>query len=312
MQTDAIVFERPGMLDVRRVSLSRPGDGDIVAETLFSGISTGTEKLLYEGAMPSFPGMGYPLVPGYESVARVVEAGPASGRRVGETIFVPGASCYTDAAGLFGANAARLVVASARTVPVDPGMAEEATLLALAATAHNAVSRARQTPGLVIGHGVVGRLVARIVTAQGHEPPTVWETAPERRDSGGLYPVIDPSEDTAGRYAAAIEASGNMAALDAAIARLGKGGEVVLAGFYGERVSFGFVPAFMREISVSIAAEFRPADIQAVLSLIEAQRLSLAGLITHHAAPQQARTAYRTAFTDRSCLKMVIDWRNAA
>ena len=101
-------------------------------------------------------------------------------------------------------------------------------------------------------------------------------------------------------------------ALDAAIARLGKGGEIVLAGFYGERVSFGFVPAFMREISVSIAAEFRPADIQAVLSLIEAQRLSLAGLITHHAAPQQARTAYRTAFTDRSCLKMVIDWRNAA
>ena len=102
------------------------------------------------------------------------------------------------------------------------------------------------------------------------------------------------------------------APLDAAIARLGKGGEIVLAGFYGERVSFGFVPAFMREISVSIAAEFRPADIQAVLSLIEAQRLSLAGLITHHAAPQQARTAYRTAFTDRSCLKMVIDWRNAA
>ena len=312
MHTDAIVFEKPGTLDVRRVSLSRPGEGDVVAETLFSGISTGTEKLLFDGTMPSFPGMGYPLVPGYESVARIVEAAPGSGRSAGDIVFVPGANCYTDAAGLFGASAARLVVPGARTVPVDPGMAEDATLLALAATAYNAVNRATQIPGLVIGHGVVGRLVARIIVAQGHEPPTVWETAPERRDSGGLYPVIDPADDTGGRYAAAIDASGNLAALDAAIARLTKGGTLVLAGFYGDRVSFGFVPAFMREISVSIAAEFKPADIQAVLRLVETGRLSLAGLITHHASPQQAQTAYQTAFTQGGCLKMVIDWRNAA
>ena len=35
-----------------------------------------TEKLLWNGTMPHFPGMGYPLVPGYESVGRVIEAGP--------------------------------------------------------------------------------------------------------------------------------------------------------------------------------------------------------------------------------------------
>ncbi|NJR20536.1 MAG: chlorophyll synthesis pathway protein BchC, partial [Hyphomonadaceae bacterium] len=40
-------------------------------------------------------------------------------------------------------------------------------------------------------------------------------------------------------------------------------------------------------------------------------RLSLAGLITHAAAHDQADSAYRTAFTDPSCLKMILDWRDA-
>lgn len=57
--------------------------------------------------MPPFPGMGYPLVPGYEAAGEVVEAGPDSGLRPGERVFVPGANCFmpTEAAklrGLFG------------------------------------------------------------------------------------------------------------------------------------------------------------------------------------------------------------------
>ena len=44
-------------------------DDEIVVDVEFSGISTGTERLLWDGRMPPFPGMGYPLVPGYESVS---------------------------------------------------------------------------------------------------------------------------------------------------------------------------------------------------------------------------------------------------
>ena len=47
----------------------------MLVEVDYSGISTGTEKLLFNGRMPAFPGMGYPLVPGYESVGRIVDAG---------------------------------------------------------------------------------------------------------------------------------------------------------------------------------------------------------------------------------------------
>jgi 2-desacetyl-2-hydroxyethyl bacteriochlorophyllide A dehydrogenase len=44
--------------------------------------------------MPHFPGMGYPLVPGYESVGVVIEAGADCRAALGETVFVPGARCY--------------------------------------------------------------------------------------------------------------------------------------------------------------------------------------------------------------------------
>src|SRR6478736_334792 len=102
MNTNAVVLDRPEHLALRTLLLTAPGDADLVVEIDHSGISTGTEKLLWTGRMPSFPGMGYPLVPGYESVGRVVCAGPQSGIPVGETVFVPGARCFGDVRGLFG------------------------------------------------------------------------------------------------------------------------------------------------------------------------------------------------------------------
>jgi 3-hydroxyethyl bacteriochlorophyllide a dehydrogenase len=60
---------------MRSRALTAPQSTDVVIDIAWSGISSGTERLLWEGRMPSFPGMGYPLVPGYESVGRIVDAG---------------------------------------------------------------------------------------------------------------------------------------------------------------------------------------------------------------------------------------------
>ncbi len=312
MQTAAIVFEKPGTLAVRQLALNNPDSADVVVQSQFSGISSGTEKMLYEGTMPTFPGMQYPLVPGYETVGTVIEAGAASGREVGDQVFVPGANCYAEAAGLFGASASRLVVPGARTVKTRFDRPEEAALLALAATAHHAVFRSARPASLVIGHGVLGRLIARIIISTGNPAPTVWDTVAARRSGAEGYTAVSSGEDRDQRHDTIIDASGNTAVIDTAIARLNRRGELVLAGFYGRRVDFDFPFAFMKEISMSIAAEFTPADLEAVLALIDAGRLSLSGLITHHSAPADAAEAYRTAFNDPDCLKMIIDWRKAA
>ncbi len=81
MEALAVVLQEPRQLSLERLPITPPGAADIVVDTRWSGISTGTERLLWSGRMPAFPGMGYPLVPGYESVGEVVEAGPDAGKR---------------------------------------------------------------------------------------------------------------------------------------------------------------------------------------------------------------------------------------
>ena len=312
MDTVAVVLDGPGSLGLKRLELRAPTSTDVVVETRWSGISTGTERLLYTGRMPPFPGMGYPLVPGYESVGEVVEAGTGSGLVAGQMVFVPGASCYKEARGLFGGAAARLIVPGARVVPVDAGLGEQGVLLALAATAYHAIAAGAVKPGLIVGHGTLGRLLARVTLAMGAAPPVVWETNPVRQGGAEGYEVLQPDDDARRDYGAIYDASGAPGLINKLVARLSHGGEIVLAGFYEEPVSFVFPPAFMKEARLRVAAEWTPADLAGTRDLIETGRLDLSGLITHHRAPEAAASAYETAFSDADCLKMVLDWRRAA
>jgi 3-hydroxyethyl bacteriochlorophyllide a dehydrogenase len=312
MKATAVVLQSPEHLTLSQLDLTEPTDQDVVVDIAWSGISTGTEKLLWSGRMPAFPGMGYPLVPGYESVGRVSQAGSDSGRRVGDTVFVPGSSCFGPVRGLFGGAAKTLVVSGARALPIDAQLAERAVLFALAATAFHAASApGTQQPDLIIGHGVLGRMLARLAVLAG-AAPVVWETNPGRREGAVGYEVIDPSTDTKRNYRCICDVSGDSALLDSLIGRLVLGGEVVLAGFYDEPLTFVFPPAFMREARLRVAAQWQPADLVAVKVLAESGRLSLDGLITHRFEAIQADRAYRTAFGDPACLKMILDWRGQA
>jgi len=312
MQSRAIIFEKPGSLAIGEIDLAEPTPSDVVVEMEWSGISTGTERLLWTGRMPHFPGMGYPLVPGYESVGRIVEAGPQSGRKAGGRVFVPGANCYGEIRGLFGGASSRVVVAGKRVIPLDDTLNEDGVLLALSATAKHAIAIARRgPPELIVGHGVLGRLLARIATASGGKP-VVWETNPGRRSGADGYEVIAPDDDTRQDYQTICDVSGDASLLDTFIGRMARGGEVILAGFYEQPLSFAFPPAFMREARISVAAQWQPTDLAAVKYMIETGRLSLDGLITHRRAANEAQDAYQTAFEDPGCLKMILDWRHAS
>jgi bacteriochlorophyllide a dehydrogenase len=309
MNALAVVLQQPEQLALRRLDLTPPTDDDVVVEIEWSGISTGTERLLWNGRMPQFPGMGYPLVPGYESVGRVVQAGSRSGATVGERVFVPGAKCFGDVRGLFGGAASCVVLPAARTVSISDRLGEQGVLLALAATAfHVAGGEPLAQPDLIIGHGVLGRMIARLAVAAG-ATPTVWETNAARREGAAGYTVIDPSTDTRRDYRCICDVSGDSALLDTLISRLAPGGEVVLAGFYDTPLSFVFAPAFMREARIRVAAQWQPADLINVRDMAEAGTLSLDGLITHRHDALSADAAYRTAFGDAACLKMTLDWR---
>lgn len=309
MNAMAVVLEKPEHLVLSRLALSEPTAEDVVVDIDWSGISTGTEKLLWSGRMPAFPGMGYPLVPGYESVGRVSVAGANSGRRVGDSVFVPGSNCFGPVRGLFGGAAQRLVVPGTRALQIDAQLAERGVLFALAATAYHANSAVgTQQPDLIVGHGVLGRMMARLAVAAG-KTPTVWETNASRRAGAAGYEVIDPALDERRNYRCICDVSGDSSLLDTLIGRLAHGGEVVLAGFYDAPLSFVFPPAFMREARLRIAAQWQPDDLVAVRKLVDSGALSLDDLITHRSLAVDADNAYRTAFGDPACLKMILDWR---
>ena len=314
MITKAVVMTEPGSLAIKPVDLKNPSKEDVVIEINYSGISTGTEKLFYNGKMPQFPGMGYPLVPGYESTGEVVQAPEDSSIKVGDVVFVPGADCYSGSVkSLFGGAARMIISAPNRLIKIDSTMGCSGALFALAATARHAIAGfGNKMPDVIVGHGVLGRLLARLVVLAGEKPPIVWEKNILRHSGAIDYEVVLPEYDERSDYDCIFDVSGDSEILDSLIGRVRKGGEVVLAGFYPERLGFGFAQAFLKEVSLRVSAEFTPEDVATTKLLIEDGSLSFDGLISNVSSAKNASKAYNIAFNNAECLKMVLGWRNAA
>jgi len=311
----AIVFDAPQQLSIKTLEVKAFEANDIEVDVTFSGISTGTERLLWDGTMPPFPGLGYPLVPGYETVGVVSKVNPGSSVQIGDHVFVPGSYTFQGVRNIFGGAGSRLIVAHDRAVKVSPELGPKAVLLALAATCYHAIALGGERqpmvlPDLIVGHGVMGRLLARITVALGGTPPTVWETQVLRQSGAEGYSVVHPDDDTRKDYKAVYDVSGDSSLLNTLIMRLASGGEVVLAGFYKQDLSFAFAPAFMREAQIRAAAQWKKHDLLAVTRMVETGQLSLEGMITHTYKLSQALEAYKVAFSDPLCLKMMLDWKS--
>lgn len=312
MYANAIIFEEPGKLSLEQVELVDPGADDLIVEVEWSGISTGTEKLLWTGQMPPFPGLQYPLVPGYETVGVVVDAPPMHAKRIGQRVYVPGSAGYKDVRGLFGGSASVIVVPASKAVAVDADLGRDAVLMALAATAHHALgAKDARLPEVIVGHGILGRLLARLTLALGGSAPVIWETNEKRRSGSYPYNVVAPPANSAGPFQTIYDVSGASGILDQLLPHAGRAGEIVLAGFYTGRVDFTFPLAFMKEARIRIAAEWDDADMLAIRRLLDRGRLSFSGLVTHEARSVDAEQAYQQAFNDPECLKMVLNWSDA-
>jgi threonine dehydrogenase-like Zn-dependent dehydrogenase len=229
-------YARRGVVELRAAPLPRPAPGQALVRTLFSGISRGTERLVFHGEVGKsewermrgphqegdFP---FPVKYGYCATG-VVEVGPAD--LSGRTVF-----CLHPHQDYFHADVASLV-------PVPSSIpARRATLAASMETALNALWDAGCGPSsriVVVGAGVVGLLVTALAARlPGAEVTTVDVDAGRRAIAEALGARFARPEDAPGEADVAFHASASAEGLNTAVACLGFEGTVVELSWYGAK-----------------------------------------------------------------------------
>ena len=246
-EAQAFWLRAPGVGEIRPVSLPEPGPDEVLVRALRSGISRGTETLVYDGHVPEsqyaamrapfqdgdFPG---PVKYGYLSVG-VVDRGPASLRDRVVFCLHPHQTSY-------------VVPADAVTLVPDGVPPARAVLAGTVETAVNALWDAAPLLGdrvAVVGAGMVGCCVARLLARMPGVEVTLVDVDPGRRgvaaDLGAGFALPEQAADTwGGTCDLVVHTSATSAGLQLSLDLLVEEGTVVDLSWYGDaetRVSLG-------------------------------------------------------------------------
>ncbi|MFE0270665.1 zinc-binding alcohol dehydrogenase [Streptomyces sp. NPDC058992] len=232
----AFWLNSPGQGEIRDVRLKEPDEGDVVVRSLCSGVSRGTESLVFRGGVPEsqytamrapfqegeFPG---PVKYGYLSVG-VVEEGPP--HLLGRTVFClhPHQSHY-------------VVPASAVTPVPDTVPAGRAVLAGTVETAVNALWDAAPLVGdriAVVGAGMIGGSVAALLGGFPGVRVQLVDANPERAALAEALGVdFALPEEALGGCDLAVHASATEAGLTRSLELLAPEGTVLELSWYGDR-----------------------------------------------------------------------------
>jgi threonine dehydrogenase-like Zn-dependent dehydrogenase len=245
VRADAHAFwlRAPGCGEIRPVTLPEPGRDDVMVRTLRSGVSRGTETLVFRGGVPpaqyaamrapfqegDFPG---PVKYGYLNVG-AVEQGPAE--LCGRTVFC-----------LYPHQTAYVVPAAAVTVVPEGVPPARAVLTGTVETAVNALWDAAPLIGdriTVVGAGMLGCCVARLLSLLPAVQVTLVDVDAERADVAAALGVdfALPSDAADGRDLV-VHASATSAGLQRSLDLLVPEGTVIDLSWYGDtevRLSLG-------------------------------------------------------------------------
>ncbi|MEM4782187.1 MAG: zinc-binding dehydrogenase [Halalkalicoccus sp.] len=251
MTARAVSFRAPGDVRVVDRPVPAPDPGEVLVETECSGISPGTELLLYRGELPghlpadeTIPSLcgelEYPISYGYAAVGRVREVGNAVDERwLDRRVFA------------FHPHASRFRIDPDELQVVPEGVsAETATLLPNVEAALNVAMDAAPVVGeraVVFGQGVLGLLTTATLADHPLDALCTVDRYPLRRNRSlalGADEALAPDETDlrealSGEHREgadlAVELSGNPAALDAAIDATGYDGRVLIGSWYGSK-----------------------------------------------------------------------------
>jgi threonine dehydrogenase-like Zn-dependent dehydrogenase len=235
-QARAFWLREPGVGEIRTEQLPDPDVGEVLVRTLRSGISRGTEALVFRGGVPErayrtmrapfqagdFPG---PVKYGYLSVG-IVDEGPPE--LAGRTVFC-----------LYPHQSAYVVPADAVVVVPDDVPPTRAVLAGTVETAVNALWDAAPALGdriAVVGAGMVGCCVARLAAGIPGAQVTLIDVDPSRAEVASALGAEFAGPDGAPRGCdLVLHASATSAGLQLALDLLADEGSVIDLSWYGDR-----------------------------------------------------------------------------
>lgn len=230
MTARALFHTAPRRVEIRELPAPEAGPGEVVVRTLCSGISSGTERLVFRGDVPADVALDdtiealagtfrYPFPYGYACVGRV------EGQDRLVFAFHPHQDVFTAPAG--------------DLVPLPAVRPAAATLFPLVETALQVTLDAEagyRDRIVVLGAGVVGLLTALLLKHSGRRPLCV-EPVPWRRGLAGRVgiPVVSPEELDREEFPLVIDASGNTEAPARALDLLAHEGTLLIVSWFGSK-----------------------------------------------------------------------------
>jgi len=319
VKTKAIVFTGIRQIEVSEVQLKPLGSTDVLVETYWSSISTGTEKMAYNGLIPSPPFI-FPFIPGYETVGQITEVGDhVKESLIGKFAYIAGSFGYEGVNAAFG-GASQFVVCPVESITILDGIENPqcGIALPLGATALHIVDLAevKNKKVLILGQGAVGILAAELSKLMGAKLVAATEPHPKRLKFSPADIRINPeTEDVSAALAGyefdvLIDSTGIMAAIDTGLRFLKFHGTVIFGGYY-QRMNIDYSQAFQKELSFIAAKQWAQGDLERVRALIAERRLNAEKIFTHESPVDDTITdTYRKAFSDPDCLKMILNWKS--
>lgn len=318
-KSKAIVFSGVKQIELRDVTLKPLTSTDVLVETWWSSISTGTEKMALNGLIPSPPFI-FPFIPGYETVGRIVKAGDHVNQNlIGKFAYVAGSFGYEDVNAAFG-GASQFIVCPVESITVLDGIANPqcGIALPLGATALHIVdlAKVKNKKILVLGQGAVGILAAELAKLMGASLVAVTEPHQNRLDISTADIKVNPEKQDVSAALAGhefdvlIDSTGIMSAIDTELRFVKFHGEVIFGGYY-QRINIDYSQAFNKELSFIAARQWAKGDLHRVRNLIANGKINAEKIFTHQCTlDDNLMEAYMQAFNDPDCLKMIIRWQD--
>ena len=323
-----IVFDKVKSVTFGELEMPAPGPGQILTETIYTGVSTGTESRVLLGGESN----DFPLIPGYENIGRVIEVGPGVTYKEGELVFVGPPEFTGQYSKCWGGQVSIALADAAKVVPLPQNIDPLAGLyVKVGGIALHGINRAKVTDKdtvAIVGMGLIGHMAAQSAKAKGAKVIAVDMDADrlEVIQKAGIDHVINAAEGNVearvkelsnGGVDVAIDVTGIAATVDKTAQLVYSkpwdppfppSPRVVTLGTYTQPVCFSYHPTlFTNEPDIITARDTTLEDMTEMAQLIADGKVKPELVPATIAGMDQAPAAYRDLL-DKKMMRLIFKW----